>query len=83
MERHGDEKGKGTTEACMSEEGIERLVQKFNERIPIGSPVTLIEDDGSQTTTCTRSKAWKLRSGASVVKVEGKTGIYDLSRIRV
>jgi len=83
VERDGCEKGARRTEIRMSGKSIDKVVREFNEMIPAGSPVILIEDDGSQTATWTRSKAWKRSSGVPVVKVEGRIRGYDLSRIRV
>ena len=54
----------------------------WNDTHPIGQPIALTEDDGSLTYTQTRSHAWLLGSGVPVVKVDGKTGGYLLSRIK-
>jgi len=67
----------------MNEQSMERVVREFNELVNIGDSVVLIEDKGSRTTTRTRSEAWIIGSGAALVKVEGKTGGYDLTRIRI
>jgi len=83
LERDGYEKGARGTETRMNGKSIDKVVREFNEMIPVGSPVILIEDDGSQTATWTRSEAWELGSGTPVVKVEGRTGGYLLSRIKV
>ena len=48
----------------------------------IGMPVILTEDDGQLTHTRLSSLPWTLGHGAWVVKVEGKAGGYDCSRIR-
>ena len=54
---------------------------EWNNTYPISQPVYLKEDDDSITATQTRSKAWDLLSGSTIIKVYGKTGGYDLSRI--
>jgi len=48
----------------------------------IGQPVTLTEDNGSETRTVTLSLPWQLGNGAWVVKVRGKSGGYCCERIR-
>jgi len=63
---------------------------------PIGSPVVVLRDNGSELRTRTRSRPWWLiesrrrrRGGGRsetkrlVVLVEGITGCYDCTRIRV
>jgi hypothetical protein len=56
--------------------------QEWNDRYPVGQPVYLTEDNSSITATQTRSVAWELGHGEPVVKVTGKSGGYQLSRIR-
>jgi NTP pyrophosphatase (non-canonical NTP hydrolase) len=60
----------------------QRRVTEWNERYPIGTPVTLRLDDGSTVDTTTRSEAWVLSSDRAVVKVEGRTGGYALERVQ-
>jgi hypothetical protein len=48
-----------------------------------GTPVFLVEDDGTVTQTVTRSETWRLGHGALVVKVKGRTGCYLAERISV
>lgn len=50
----------------------------WNQTTPIGTPVAVLEDDGSITDTKTRSEAWLLGDGSPVVKVEGKSDGYSL-----
>ena len=38
-------------------------------------------DDGKLWHTKTRSEAWELGGGQPVVKLEGRTGGYDLNRV--
>lgn len=54
----------------------------WNNSYPVGQAIELTEDDGSLTHTQTRSEAWELGSGESVVMVDGKRGGYSLSRIK-
>lgn len=54
---------------------------EWNIQYPVDQPIALTEDDGSVTYTQTRSIAWDLNGDTTVVKVDGKTGGYDLSRI--
>ena len=55
---------------------------RWNAEHPVGTVVALTEDDGSITTTITRSEAWHLGHGEPVVKVAGRAGGYMLARIR-
>lgn len=54
---------------------------EWNTKYPEGTHVTLVLDDGSKLATKTRSIAWELGHGQPVVKVEGKTGGWLLSRV--
>lgn len=65
---------------CMK--GIDMTADEWNQMNPPGTPVTLREDDGSDTETVTRSIAWNLGHDQPVVKVEGKSGGYALERIK-
>lgn len=57
--------------------------------VPIGTPVILTKDDGSEFETKTRSGPWMLgascrdKGHTAVIKVEGITGGYGLWRIRL
>lgn len=57
--------------------------EKFNELYPVGISVILTDDFGNEHETSTRSEAWELGHGDSVVSVVGRSGGYDLDRIRV
>jgi hypothetical protein len=50
------------------------------QRWPIGQPVTVTKDDGSQVATATRSGPWKL-GDTWVLLLEGIPGGYALARI--
>ena len=55
---------------------------EFNEWYPVGTPVIYVEDDGSELVTSTRSEAWTV-SGTPIVKIKGRPGGHDVSRIKV
>ncbi|MFL0802412.1 MAG: hypothetical protein K6L81_01755 [Agarilytica sp.] len=55
--------------------------EEFNELYPKGTPVILADDFGKEHQTNTRSEAWDL-CGTLVVMVEGRSGGYDLSRLK-
>ncbi len=57
------------------------LVEAWNSQYPPGTPVIIIQDDGSHVTSKTRSAAWTLGHGEAVVSYEGRTGGYLLSRV--
>lgn len=54
---------------------------EWNEKHPEGTHVDLVLDDGSRMRTKTRSIAWNLGHGQPVVKVDGKSGGWLLSRV--
>lgn len=56
--------------------------EKFNEKFKVGQTVIYTDDFGGEHRTKTRSEAWNL-CGTTVVKIEGKTGGYDISRMIV
>ena len=56
---------------------------EFNEWYPVGTAVILTDDFGAEHHTNTRSIAWNLGCGESVVKVLGRASGYALDRIRV
>lgn len=55
--------------------------RKWNERYPIGTPVTVELDSGEIKATKTSSKAGMLGAWAAIM-VEGTTGSLLLSRVR-
>ena len=57
------------------------LVKAWNSQHPSGTPVIVIQDDGSQVISKTRSIAWMLGHGEAVVSYEGQSGGYALSRV--
>ena len=58
-------------------------LEQWNALNPVGSPCILVMDDGAEIRTRTRSAAWRLGHGQEVVSVEGRSGGYDLDRIRI
>jgi len=66
----------------MSEKPIgDALVEAWNYQHPVGTPVIVIQDDGSQVVSRTSSIAWLLGHGEAVVSYEGKSGGYQLWRV--
>lgn len=51
------------------------------KRWPIGHPVTVTKDDGSQVETQTRSAPYQVSTGTWVIFVEGITGCSALARV--
>ena len=58
-----------------------RTAADWNARYPIGTPIKLLEKDGSITKTRTRGIAWSLGDGISAIKVVGRPDGYLLDRI--
>lgn len=56
------------------------VVDAWNEKCPVGTPVTVRRDDKSTLETVTRSEAWDL-CGTPVVMVKGISGGYALERV--
>jgi hypothetical protein len=56
--------------------------EDFNKKFPIGSDVIYTDDFGNEHKTKTRSDAWTLGSGHAVVCLEGRSGGYDINRIK-
>ena len=54
----------------------------WNESVPVGSDVIVTKDDGTELRTKTRSEAWVVGDHTAIVKVDGISGGYNLSRIR-
>ena len=54
---------------------------EFNEWCPEGTDVVYTDDFGGMEETKTKSIAWDFLCGTTVVKLEGKSGSYDVSRI--
>lgn len=56
-------------------------LELWNTLYPVGTPCDLLQNDGTRLRTKTRSIAWELGHGQAVVKVEGKTGGWELERV--
>lgn len=59
--------------------------EKWNQHFPVGTPVAYhpILDEEKSVLTKTRSEAWTLGCGNSVVKIEGRTGGVLLESLSV
>lgn len=55
---------------------------EWNAQYKVGIGVLVKLDDGKLWHTKTRSAAWELGGGQPVVMLEGRSGGYDLSRVR-
>jgi hypothetical protein len=68
--------------------GQKKMVERWNESHPIGTPVTVTRDSGETKETKTRSEAWMLGQSSrsqghtAVVLVEGIAGCYSLERVK-
>lgn len=60
----------------------QRIVDAWNERVPVGAAVTVQMDSGEVRETTTRSKAELLGGHTAVVWLEGITGCYALSHVK-
>ncbi len=67
--------------ASDSDRPTEWAVRLWNQFVPVGAEVELLNDLGELEQTQTRSEAWAL-CNQPVVKVEGLTGGYLLHRLR-
>jgi hypothetical protein len=61
---------------------LERQVKEWNRDCPVGTPVTVSRDDGSEFETKTRSAARVLSGHTAVIWVDGIAGCYSLDRVR-
>ena len=55
----------------------------WNATFPVGSPCVVREDDGSHVDTATRSHAWNLGDGTTVILISRFTGGYSMDRIKM
>lgn len=55
---------------------------EWNKVYPPGTAVHVILDNGEVWPTLTRSAAWTLQSGVSVIQLTGRDGWYLLERVR-
>ncbi len=61
---------------------IQMNADEFNQKFLVGSDVIYTDDFGNEHKTKTRSAAWTLGHGDVVVSIEGKSGGYDITRIK-
>ena len=61
---------------------MEMNAETFNSTFSVGDDVIYTDDFGVEHKTKTRSPAWELGHGATVVSINGKTGGYDVNRIK-
>lgn len=61
---------------------VEAAARAWNEKHKVGCKVDVTLDDGSIKETTTASEAWVLGGHTAVIKLEGITGGYSLSRVR-
>lgn len=55
----------------------------WNDIFKPGHPCLLRLDNGQEVQTKTRSQAWLLGHGMAVVSVEGKSGGWDIDRVKM
>lgn len=67
--------------ALNNPKAIQRQVDQWNERHPVGQAVTIRRDNGDIITTKTTSAAELLSGHSAVVRLEGISGCYLLSRV--
>ena len=57
--------------------------EAFNSKVSVGDEVIYIDDLDVEHKTRTRTLAWDIGSGSTLVSIEGKTGGYDVDRIMI
>ncbi|PHR86014.1 MAG: hypothetical protein COA78_38470 [Blastopirellula sp.] len=55
--------------------------KQFTKQYPVGTKVSYQDDFSGTHQTIIRSEAWELGHGDVVVKIEGRSGGYDIERI--
>ena len=73
---------KPAPERVLSHAAACAAVDAWNAAHPIGTPVVVTLDDGSEIETTTRSRAGLIADRIPVVAVAGKYGNFVLSRVR-
>lgn len=61
----------------------EKLVRKWNEKHPVGTPVIVTKDDGTEIKTMTVHEATLLGGHTAVAWLKDISGCYSLERVRV
>jgi len=62
-------------------EVMQSKVEAFNNRNPVGTPVTVVKDFGEKLETKVKHPAYILSGHTAVLHVEGISGCYDLDRV--
>lgn len=62
--------------------GGRRRCEEWNKSNPIGTPVILRKDDGTEVDTVTTSEAQMLSGHTAVIWLKGISGCYALDRVR-
>ena len=57
--------------------------EAFNSKVSVGDEVIYIDDFDVEHKTRTRTLAWDIVSGSTLVSLEGKAGGYDVDRIMI
>lgn len=60
---------------------MQAQVDAWNGEHKIGTPVTVVKDNGTELDTTTRSEAWMLSGHTPVIQVDGLSGCYLLDRV--
>ena len=60
---------------------LQRQVDEFNRRFPIGQRVSVRKDDRAGMITTTRSEASVLSGHSAVIMLDGISGCYLLDRV--
>lgn len=61
---------------------LQAMVDAWNARFPIGTPVVCKKDSGEKVETVTTSEAQVLSGHSAVIWMKDIRGCYDLSRVR-
>lgn len=61
---------------------LNEMVNAWNSRFPVGTPVKFRKDDGKDVETVTTSAAQILSGHSAVIWVRDVRGCYDLTRVR-
>lgn len=64
-----------------TKEHWKKFCADWNEKYPVGTPVTLKRDSGEVLNTKTRSTAYVSNAGYPVIFLEGVTGYYLMDRV--
>ncbi len=67
----------------MKSKMTDEQLAEWNEIFAPGHPCYLRLDSGEEVMTRTRSPAWKIGGGFVLVSVEGKTGGWDINRLKM